>query len=683
MAAGGCPFGPRCHLGALLLATVASGCMLGIDKTKGYAVPGVDIRGNHVLADSLIKGQISTHSDNWNLFGKKPLLEDDELPVDARRIQSLYADHGYFDAKVADYGADLRPNGTARVHFRVVEGDGTRVGQITFTGLDKVERIDAEASKRLQEVRDHLAGYVPLKVGGPWSQPDCDAGRVRLRKELRDRGFVYAEVSSETQVYRLAHTAAVAYDVDLGPLARVASVSVTGNRGVTTARILRRVDLRPGDVVDDRSLRRVEANVLDLGAFYSVIAEVDRGDTGGGPPVAHSTAEAAPSPPKPTGRPSEVVVGITVQDMPFHEVRTGVGAGLDNAHSDLHVLAGYQDRNFLGGLRFVALEARPAVVFLPNIFKPDIIAFAMTAGVQFRQPSFLEEYLTLSSRVDYTLDVQYGYRSHGVRANIGLSRKFLRFLRLDLSYNAEVYSFFDVSASLLAANAQTPLGLAFRKLSWLTYLEESLTVDLRDNIFDPRHGFYGLLALDESTTYLGSEFDYLRLLADLRGYVTPARYLTLAFRAVYGQTFPLKGRDMPLPARFMGGGLSDHRGFASNREGPFLCTNPDGSVTPKGTHDRCAGGLAKRVYIGGDVKLLASVEARWYLPANFGLVVFTDVGEVWADTGAFRLRDLNVAVGPGLRYYTSFGSIRADLGVLVTNPSPGAVTFHLSIGQAF
>ena len=55
-----------------------------------------------------------------------------------------------------------------------------------------------------------------------------------------------------------------------------------------------------------------------------------------------------------------------------------------------------------------------------------------------------------------------------------------------------------------------------------------------------------------------------------------------------------------------------------------------------------------------------------------GAVIFLDGGNVWYDQWDFNLNDLRYDVGPGLRYQTPIGPIRADLGFQL-NPIPGLV----------
>lgn len=707
--AAACTPGQAIVAGAFAAVLVAIGCggtiRFGqLDPPVGrHMVVDVEVHGNNALSDGEIEAGIRTHSDNFSLGRDKPLLDLTGMATDAQRIERMYAGHGYFQARVVDWWADRRDDGTARAHFRVQEGRPAVVRDVKVRGMeDAAAGEDPPALERLRKVRDRLGRLTRVRKDEPWNEVAHEATKTGIRGALRDRGFVYAEVTGEVRVSLVTGAAVVDYTVDLGPLARVRSVEVVGNRNVPAERVLRRVDIEPGQVVDAKDLRRTEARVFDLGVFFSVAAEaVTDGEVllresagggrgaGAGPAAGeliertgHGEAgregEAAVAPRE---RSRDVVIRVTVQEMQMHEVRVGGGGEIDNARGEVHLIGGYQQRNFLGDLRFFDARLQPGVVFLPNFFEGDVIYPGGKAEVTFRQPSFLEELVLLSARARYELRVDYGFKSHGVMGSIGLSRMILTWLRVEATWNVEFYRFFDVVSTLDLPTDQL-LGLTFRDQFLLTYFQEAVTIDLRDGVFDPRNGYYHVVTFDQSAKSLGSDFSYLRFVSDMRGYWTPWRWLTIAGRFRYGQTFNPIGGETPLTARFLGGGLSDHRGFAANRMGPYLCGTVGGGAVLT-NRDRCPGPLGDRAYIGGNLQLLWSLETRLYLPANFGLIGFADLGEVFARKEEFAWDEFHLAVGPGLRYFTPVGPVRADFGVRVTGPDAPVLVFHIGIGQAF
>ena len=90
--------------------------------------------------------------------------------------------------------------------------------------------------------------------------------------------------------------------------------------------------------------------------------------------------------------------------------------------------------------------------------------------------------------------------------------------------------------------------------------------------------------------------------------------------------------------------------------------------------------------VGGRGLAEFGLEARIRLKAfggNFGVVPFLDGGSLtdkpWPGTSGWQF-----GAGIGLRYYSSFGPIRIDVGTpLNPRPSDGRVAVTVSLGQAF
>ncbi len=666
----------------LLLATVlVAGCgaiRLGeLDPPEGRKmVVDVAIEGNRALSDATLVEGLAARPDNWTTTGEKPLLNRSSLPTDARRIESIYATKGYFEARVREYVVEELGEDKVRVRFRVREGQPVRVKEVRVPDFTASAGDDAEARARLVALTLKTPKLVGLTVGAVWSDADYVLGREALRQALLDAGFLYAEVVGDVFVVRSTREVTVQLQVAPGPLARIAEVRVTGHQRISEARIRRRIDLVDGEPLLPSRLRTTEENIYALRAFFGVVARARRPSLDEKLAGREPTFEAISS----IQWDRDVVVEVGVQEMPIHTLTAGVGSGIESTRNEVYGRAGYENRDFLGGLRYLDTEVRPALVALPNLWRRDAsYAFGARAGVNLTQPSFLEEYLELSTRLAYERGVQYGYRSHKVLATPALSRMFWNRLTLRVAFNVLYYSYFDYVGSLSLPMADT-VGLSFRPEYLLTSLEQLVLLDLRDVVYDPRRGVLASVRLNESFEAIGSDFHYTRLLVDLRGFYTPWRGLTIALRASWGQTFNALGSETPLPARFLGGGPTTHRGFSEGRMGPYLCQAADGSTT-SATDDRPCDG--SKVFIGGNVMAQASAELRWHLPANFGATAFVDAGELWLSKEDVDLADLNVAVGPGLRYYTPFGPLRLDVAWLVTPPKVGAWTFHLSIGQAF
>ncbi|MGD8818195.1 MAG: BamA/TamA family outer membrane protein, partial [Acidobacteriota bacterium] len=120
---------------------------------------------------------------------------------------------------------------------------------------------------------------------------------------------------------------------------------------------------------------------------------------------------------------------------------------------------------------------------------------------------------------------------------------------------------------------------------------------------------------------------------------------------------------VPLPNRFLAGGSTSLRGYGRNLAGP---TDPNGNP------------------LGGDVLLIGNFEYRAPLRGSLGTVLFSDIGNVFADPDTVTWSQVSVTVGLGVRYDTPIGPLRLDWGYLLRAPSEqGSSRIHFAIGQAF
>ena len=88
----------------------------------------------------------------------------------------------------------------------------------------------------------------------------------------------------------------------------------------------------------------------------------------------------------------------------------------------------------------------------------------------------------------------------------------------------------------------------------------------------------------------------------------------------------------------------------------------------------------------------ASTELRFPVRGRLSGVAFVDAGTVGYQGGHFDLATMRYAAGPGVRFLTPIGALRADVGVQL-NRVPGLVVdgqpeqrrwrLHFSFGQAF
>jgi translocation and assembly module TamA len=190
----------------------------------------------------------------------------------------------------------------------------------------------------------------------------------------------------------------------------------------------------------------------------------------------------------------------------------------------------------------------------------------------------------------------------------------------------------------------------------------NLLYDGSDDLLNPTAGFRLGGRLSPELSLQGSAFGYTRVQLDGSAYRRVGEGVVLAGRARLG-TIAGAPRDQVAPSRrFYAGGGASVRGYTFQAIGPRDPNNDP---------------------IGGRSLTEFSIEARVRAFGSFGVVPFLDAGNIYTSPLP-KFSGLQWGAGLGVRYYSSFGPIRVDVGTPL-NPRPGdsRLAVYVSLGQAF
>jgi outer membrane translocation and assembly module TamA len=259
-----------------------------------------------------------------------------------------------------------------------------------------------------------------------------------------------------------------------------------------------------------------------------------------------------------------------------------------------------------------------------------------------------------------------------IQLSVGLERGFLR---------QRVQTAVAVHQDFMIVSKKQPLVDDAPSSYILPFLEQRVSLDLRDIPTDPNYGAYFSVVAHEAAQ-LGRSWNYLRLTPDARAYAPLGLGIVLAARFAIGwlkifsaspRLDPESQELGPINYRLRGGGAQSDRGFLPGQLG-----------------DGVQGGIRRWE---------SSLELRVPLTKSFTIAAFVDMGDVNA-APYFRFTHLNTAVGGGLRYRTIVGPIRFDVGyrppgLQTTNGTPGddstmrifgrnfTGAIHLTVGEPF
>jgi translocation and assembly module TamA len=615
------------------------------------------IEGNHALSSRAITGKLATTATSWIPFSTKQYLDLAVLESDRKRIERLYQAHGYFDARVNDVRVTYDDAHTkARVVIDVEEGAPTLVQSVAILGIDALPAVvqsDVQA-----------ASTASLKKGEPFNEDSFEAAKAALGSALRQQGYAEESVTGEADIDRRAHQAALRFTVVPGRRFTFGPIVVVGNDAVPANVIQDKVAevAEPGKLSSDSALTGAQNRVLDLKVFS--VTKVTHG-------------------PIPDGGAPVLPIEVHVREAPFRTLRAGPGIDIEPLRQEIQGEFEWIHRNFLGGLRKLDWDNVLGYVWTPSVLQ----AFSGQGGVNqgpaghskltFTQPDFFWHDLDLTTSLEISRDVEVGYTYNTGTASIGIDRKWGRAFDLGISYNFQLVQVQGQINSAYLSETTTPAlanncagSNCFLRLS---YLQEKLMWDRRDNPIEPHQGYQLLLDLEEGGGP-GASFQFYKIRPEARGYIPIGSDLTLALRAAWGAIDSFQGPNQPTPItqRFYGGGPDDVRAYGSRLMSPVLVACVPGPLNSINCNQNQA------IPVGGNGSLLGSGELRIKIGHSFSVVPFVDVGEVTVDPYAYDAVDLAVAPGLGFRYITLFGPIRLDLAYRLPNVAPGTNQLRLA-----
>lgn len=668
-----------------LFAVLAAGCT-SIPKGRS-GIDDVVLKGTHALDPSDVADKLATAPTAKFLGLFRGIVYDYEvfdpsvLQRDMARVERFYRGKGFLEAHARAGRVDQIAPAHVRVEILVEEGPPTVNRKTKIDGLDGLPAAVVTAVRAKAD--DGLS---------PGARFDEDAYRdakAAIKKALTDRGYAYATVDAEAQIDLGARTIDYAFKVTPGPPCVLGKVTIVGldpdgagplPQEIEEAPLRRAMNFTEGAPYSTADIETATQALLELEVFSAARIEAD-----------------LPQPP-----PEKCVTALTVAVEPtkLRQLRLGGGLELDEIKTDLHILAGWENHNLLGGLRDLSIDLQPGIVLYPlringslkvaNVFPEERLK------VQFRQPSFLEARTNAFVKPEFNVypflvepnppsnsDV-LGYVE--IKGAVGLERPFLDKLSVSLAYNAQAeipFYYYTVPGEQTPPVHPPNIVLAYPQL--VTKL------DLRDDPTHPHAGVYLANDFQVANGIFGSEANDVRVQPEARAYIPISRKVTLATRASVGFLFPTNygiasyvGPDqtpesMNDPNRtkfieetyfrgFTSGGPNSNRGYPIRGIAPYgyvpfllpaivsTAAASGGCTTAQLAASSCA------VPIAGLTLWEASIEGRFDVSGPFSTAVFCDAGDVSPNQTDIRFKHLHLSCGVGARYDTPVGPIRLDIG---------------------
>ena len=461
-----------------------------------------------------------------------------------------------------------------------------------------------------------------VKPGDPVvAQQVIDAG-VALRVALGEEGFALADVGEQDIV--LDHetaTARLVLPITPGPVARFGDIRVTGQPPFSSRHVGIIARFRKGDMYERSEVDDLRRALIATGLVASVETKLVPIDGG-----------------------QVVDVAVHLEPAPMRTIAGELGYGTGEG---VRLEASWQHRNFFNPEG--ALTVRGVAGTQEQL-----------AAVSLRRSNFKRRDQVLTGQLSASHSDRDAFEAKTVLLAAGIERQsnFIWHKKWTWSLGGE----------LIATDERDTIeatGERRRRTFFIGAVPASLTYDGSDSLLDPTTGFRLGGRVSPELSFHGGTFGYTRVQLDASGYVPASDTIVLAGRARVG-TIVGADRDAIAPSRrFYAGGGGSVRGYGYQRLGP---RDADGDP------------------IGGRSLAEFALEARIRMKAfggDFGIVPFFDGGTLSTESTP-DLGDWQFGAGIGVRYYSSFGPIRVDVGTPLNRQEDDTrVAVVVSLGQAF
>ena len=461
-----------------------------------------------------------------------------------------------------------------------------------------------------------------VKAGDPVIAQDVIAAGLALTQRLGEEGFAGAKIGDQDiEINHRTHLATLSLPVDPGPIAHFGAIRVSGKPPFSTRHVATIARFKKGD-----PFRRSRVDDLRRALIATTL-------------VANADIQVVPVD---GGR--TVDLNVRLEPAPSHTIAGELGYGTGQG---ARLEASWTDRNFFNPEGALTLRGVAGTS-------------EQLLGVQFRRSNFMRRDQTLNLQVSASHQKFDAYEAKTVllAGNIERQSNFIWHKKWTWAYGAEllatdergVFSGESIKSTRTFLIAAGPLTLGY---------------DGSDSLLDPTRGFRLSGRISPEISARGGQLTYVRTQFDASAYHPISDRVVAAGRVRLGTIVGAGLFDLAPSRRFYSGGGGSVRGYGYQRLGP------------KDIDDDPIGGRGLAEF---------ALEARIRLSrfgGNFGVVPFFDGGSLTTETLP-DFKDWHFAAGLGVRYYSSFGPIRIDVGVpLNREKGDGPVAVTVSLGQAF
>ncbi len=573
---------------------------LVVDEGKRVALRGTTFTGNQNVSPRSLRRVVGGLAW-WNpmrLFGRRKPGQD-QLELDKDAIRLAYLERGFLDVTIGEPRQVVSKSGRYTVEFPVNEGDRYELGEVSFAGVTLFKESELERQ-------------VTITPGEFVSVVELQRSAQNVRSYYTSQGYLRTTVRQALSCRKSGESGEgvvdITYTVSEGSLTHVRNIFIRGNR-VTKEKVIRReLAIYPGEELDERSLRKSERRLRNLGYFANVTTHTEE-----------------------TPKLDEYDLAFEVE-----EQRTGtfmIGGGF----SSIENLVGFievTEGNF--DIGSWPPKGAGQKLKLRGQFGGQTTVYELS----FVEPWFRDKKLSVgfdlySTKKRYS---DYDLERTGGRIRVGKPLRTPFFSRADITYTLEDVHAVETDTNVYFMTDESGLAMtntySFESQSGLnSSLSLRLTHEARDSFFFPTRGNRVVANGQVSGGILGGDLAFYELGLKGEQYFPMWRDHVVALRGLVRVVDDYDDTDVQLSYRMFPGGGRSIRGFEYRDVGPKVI-NANGSYRA----------------IGGKTMITGTAEYIVPVVEKIRLAAFADTGNAWEDAYEVSFDRMATSAGVELRF---------------------------------
>ena len=594
-----------------------------ISENRKAKIRKITFVGNNVLSQRDLRKLMKTKRARWFLGGKYDEVKFEE---DLKHILDEYGNYGRLEADVP------------RTEFSYDdEGKDLNVTVYVDEGAEySVESM--EVANNIVYDTDEVLKIAEVQAGQVHNKGQIVDDAQLIEKGYADSGYINAQVEPQVTLDREKKTTHVVHRINEDSMKYVREIRITGNNVTKDEVIRRQMLVLPGERFDggalqlsERSMRNLEyfdevrftrENIEDDERFANLFVDVEEAKTG--------------------------------------EFGFGGGWGTDDGFSGFTEIKfnNFDISNwptFSGGGQQFSIKLQlgeQKTEYNLSFTDPEIGGLPLAFGIDAYNED--EKY---SGGTDFSVSTLGGQIRFGkILSPFVRVRSALRYSDAEVN---DVPFFYDYYLQRRGGGETT--------VSSIWGIERNTLDSNMDPTTGSRHDFSTELA------GLGGDNEFYRFDADSNWYRTMGeeKKWVLSLRTREGWINEYGSSEfVPINFRYFAGGTSTVRGYDTRDIGPQRKR-----YILFGEEER----------VGGELRLIHNLEAKYKLTDMFRVYSFIDAGGVWAQADDFSFGDYKWSVGVGIgANIPRLGPVRLDYGIpLNPDEDQGSGRFHIMTGFRF